>query len=87
MEGERTTLEQQLQNTIDDLTIELGDVKTKLETVTKEKDEAIEKQREMEEHISKMGLVNKEAMDIVSNSIEWGKGSCDNLDFVSFNKL
>lgn len=74
MEGERTTLEQQLQVTIDDLTIELDDVKIKLEQVTKEKDEALEKQHEMEEHISKMGLINKEAMNIVSNSIEWGTG-------------
>lgn len=81
VEGERTTLEQQLQNTIDDLTLELDDVKCKLETVTKERDEAIDKQREMEEHISKMGLVNKEAMDIVSNSIEWGKGNYTSFYF------
>lgn len=74
VEGERTSLEQELQNTIDDLTVELSEVKSKLNIVTKEKTEAIEKKREMEDHISKMGLVNKEAMNVVSNSIEWGKG-------------
>lgn len=74
MEGERSTLEQQLQLTIDDLKVELDEVKSNLEQVTKEKDEALEKQHEMEEHISKMGLINKEAMNVVSNSIEWGKG-------------
>lgn len=74
-EGERTTLEQELQNTIDDLTLELDETKSKLVEVTSQRDEAIEKEQEMEEHISKMGMNNKEAMNTVSNSIEWGKGS------------
>lgn len=75
MEGERTELEQQLQNTIDDLTVELHELREKLDIVTKEKDEAIEREHEMEEHIAKMGLVNKEAMDVVAHSVEWGKGN------------
>lgn len=75
VEGERTTLEEDLQNTIDELTVELADVKSKFEVVVKERDEALEKKNEMEDHISKMGLVNKEAMNAITHSIDWGKGN------------
>lgn len=75
VEGERSELEEQLQNSIDNLTLELGELKSKHDVVANERDEALEKQREMEEHISKMGLINKEAMNAVTHSVEWGKGS------------
>ncbi|KAJ8936874.1 hypothetical protein NQ314_012138 [Rhamnusium bicolor] len=74
IEGEKMSVEEVLQNDIDALRIELDQVKDTLSTLSKEKEEATERCKEMEEYIAKMGLECRETMNMVSSSIEWGKG-------------
>lgn len=74
VEGEKTSVEEQLQNSMEILKSELSDVRENMETLSREKDEATHRCKEMEEYIAKMGLEFKETMHMVSNSIDWGKG-------------
>ncbi|KAJ8910163.1 hypothetical protein NQ315_005766 [Exocentrus adspersus] len=73
VEGEKCSVEEKLQNDIVALESELSETKENMEALSKEKEEAINRCREMEDYISKMGVEFKETMHMVSNSIEWGK--------------
>lgn len=74
MEGEKSSVEEELNNNLEILKSELTQVKGNLEALHKEKDEATQRCKEMEEYIAKMGVEFKETMHMVSNSIDWGKG-------------
>lgn len=63
-----------LQNQIDDLQAELAETKSTLAETNKQKNDALNKCKEMEEHIARIGLSNKETMSLVTSSIDWGKG-------------
>ncbi|CAH1160222.1 unnamed protein product, partial [Phaedon cochleariae] len=73
IEGERSTQEESLQQQLDELSAEMERNRYALRTVTNERDLAVSKCSEMEEHIAKMGLENRETMNLVSSSIQWGK--------------
>ncbi|XP_074037753.1 uncharacterized protein isoform X2 [Leptinotarsa decemlineata] len=70
---QRFFTEETLQKNLDEVRKELEDTKEALEKMTVEKNEVTEKCKEMEDHLARMGLENKETMDMVSNSIVWGK--------------
>ncbi|VEN38563.1 unnamed protein product, partial [Callosobruchus maculatus] len=74
IQDDRSNIKEKMQEIIDDLTEKLRRAETQLEEVTKEKNDAIEKCSEMEEHMSRLGLQNRETMNALSNSVEWGKG-------------
>ncbi|CAH1962431.1 unnamed protein product [Acanthoscelides obtectus] len=73
MQDDRTNIQDRMQTIIDDLTGKLNQAEAQLEEVTKEKDEACERCREMEEHMSRLGIQNRDTMNAVSNSVNWGK--------------
>ncbi|XP_057654704.1 myosin heavy chain, clone 203-like isoform X1 [Diorhabda carinulata] len=72
IQGERTMCEESLMSKLASLQSELETVKRELEQANAEKNEAQEKCKGMEELITKMGLDNKETMNMVSNSMNWG---------------
>ncbi|XP_050501237.1 myosin-8-like isoform X2 [Diabrotica virgifera virgifera] len=77
VQGERTMCEETLIDKIDALEDELKNIKKELVIVSKERDEAEEKCKGMEDQISRLGMQNRETMDMVTHSINWGKDNQD----------
>ncbi|CAG9827323.1 unnamed protein product [Diabrotica balteata] len=77
VQGERTMCEETLIDKIDALENELINIKKELVIVSKERDEAEEKCKGMEDQISRLGMDNRATMNMVTNSINWGKDNQD----------
>ncbi|CAG9854149.1 unnamed protein product [Phyllotreta striolata] len=72
--NQSVTVKDSLRSEIKRLQVEMEDLRGQLDAVTVERDEVRQRCKEMSDHISELGRENKQTMDIVSNSIQWGRG-------------
>ncbi|KAG5886703.1 hypothetical protein JTB14_015768 [Gonioctena quinquepunctata] len=80
VEGERYSANEILEKNLEVKEIELKETKEILEKVTVERNEALEKCNAIEEHMARTVQESQETMNMVSNSIVWGKENSGGAD-------